>query len=243
MAIGVEPASRSLTNTRAPAGRDCTLSPPAVALASPIALAGKPGRLCSWPGGSTQIDRRRRRRTPRGQLQRPLFCRVPVARYTNGIRSERQIAQRQRSFSPRLSIHQHISISGRRSNQHASCLRRANSAGCGTRRRRAGCIGVRAGAVRCNGAQVRGRGVALRGGAEAGDRRSFRRRRVLLPRRASGSAIAERIQQTARRERRRRETSRRLASGGSRPLARLRLAPPAAGDTSSVEIGATRRDR
>ena len=28
MAIGVEPASRSLTNTRAPAGRDCTLSPP-----------------------------------------------------------------------------------------------------------------------------------------------------------------------------------------------------------------------
>jgi len=28
MAIGVDPASRSLTNTRAPAGRDCTLSPP-----------------------------------------------------------------------------------------------------------------------------------------------------------------------------------------------------------------------
>ena len=44
MAIGVEPASRSLTNTRAPAGRDCTLSPPAVTLASP-ALAGKPGTI------------------------------------------------------------------------------------------------------------------------------------------------------------------------------------------------------
>ncbi len=43
MAIGVDPARRSLTNTRAPAGRDCTLSPPTVALASPIALAGKPG--------------------------------------------------------------------------------------------------------------------------------------------------------------------------------------------------------
>ncbi len=28
MAIGVDPARRSLTNTRAPAGRDCTLSPP-----------------------------------------------------------------------------------------------------------------------------------------------------------------------------------------------------------------------
>jgi hypothetical protein len=45
MAIGVEPASRLLTNTRAPAGRDCTLSSPTVALASPTALAGAPGTI------------------------------------------------------------------------------------------------------------------------------------------------------------------------------------------------------
>ena len=148
MAIGVDPARRSLTNTRAPAGRDCTLSPPAVAPESPIALAGKPGRVVfAFPPAERKLIVVDDRRAPRRQLQRAFFGRVTVTRYTNVIRSERQFAQRDRSFSPRLSIHQHIGISGRRSNQHAACRRAPNRARRGTRWRRSGsaCSG-------CNGA-------------------------------------------------------------------------------------------
>jgi hypothetical protein len=47
MATGVTPMSRSLTKTRAPAGRDFTLSPPAVVLALPAAPADKPGAVLS----------------------------------------------------------------------------------------------------------------------------------------------------------------------------------------------------
>ena len=129
MASGVEPASRSLTNTRAPAGRDCTLSPPAVARHHPR-VGGHARPRVRVPAGRTQVNRRRRRRPPRRQLQRALFRRVAVARYTNRIRSERQVAQRQRSFSARLSIHQHIGIGGRRSNQQAARRRARNRARC-----------------------------------------------------------------------------------------------------------------
>ena len=54
MAIGVDPASRSLTNTRAPAGRDCTLSPPAVARHHP-SLGGQPAVCVCVPAGRRRV--------------------------------------------------------------------------------------------------------------------------------------------------------------------------------------------
>ena len=96
-------ADRSRTRAHLPVC-DCTLSPPPSRWHSP--LGGSQALSWAW---RPQVERRRRRRPLRGQLQRPLFGDVAVARYTNGIRSERQIAHRQRSFSARLHspTHQH----------------------------------------------------------------------------------------------------------------------------------------
>ena len=136
---GVEPAGRSFTNTRAPGGRTA--------------------RSDRRPRFRRRVERSASDAAARagGAVERRLSCenvgrldvscsvrvfrRVSVARNSNRIRSEREVAQRERRFSARASVHQHVGIRRRRSNQQIPGGCAATRARCrarwrGRRRRR-----------------------------------------------------------------------------------------------------------
>ena len=179
-----------------------------------------------------QVDRRRGRRPPRGELKRPLFGRVTVARYTNRIRSERQIANGERGFAARSSVHHDIGVRWRRSNQQVACLNAAYGARCGTRwyrrrwRRRRSRRGSTFSLLRSG----RWSGLGRRVPPQLDGCLVHSLFGCISP--LTGRGTAERIPPTKRQERRRPETRRRSAIGGPlaprdrRPAARRAAAAP-----------------